>query len=240
MPATTLPDTRCFALVPCAGSGARAGSALAKQYVAVDGLPMVAHTLRALAAVQRLALVVVAIAPADHAFESLVELPSPERFRIARCGGATRAETVAAGLAELARLGARADDWVLVHDAARCLVRPALVDALIDACAGDAVGGLLAMPVADTLKRADAGRVARTLPRVDVWQAQTPQMFRLGALAEALAAAGAQATDEASAIEASGRAPLLVPGASDNLKVTVGADFAIADAILRGRRAAAS
>ncbi len=236
MSVSTRPDARCFALVPCAGSGARAGSALAKQYVALAGLPMVAHTLRALAAVERLALVLVAVAPSDHAFESLVELPSPERFRVARCGGATRAETVVAGLAELARLGARPEDWVLVHDAARCLVRAERVDALIDACAGDDVGGLLALPVADTLKRAAAGRSARTLPRADVWQAQTPQMFRLGALAEALAAAGPEATDEASAIEATGRAPLLVAGASDNLKITVGADFAVAEAILRGRQ----
>ena len=227
---------RCFALVPCAGTGSRAGSHIAKQYVAIDGASMVWHTLSALAAVERIGLVVVAIAPDDDEFERRVELPSATRFTVARCGAATRAETVAAGLSELARHGARADDWVLVHDAARCLVRAEWVDRLIDACTGDAVGGLLAVPVADTLKRDIEGRVAETLPRTHVWQAQTPQMFRFGLLADALARAGTIVTDEAGAVEAMGLAPLLVPGSPENLKVTHAEDFALAEAVLRARR----
>ena len=236
MPPVQLPAFRCFALVPCAGTGARAGARTAKQYVALDGAAMVSHTLAALARVERLERVVVALAPDDDEFEQRVELPAGVRFVVARCGGATRAETVAAGLAELAQHGASADDWVLVHDAARCLVRTEWIDALIDACASDPVGGLLAIPVADTLKREAEGRVAATLPRTGVWQAQTPQMFRLGMLADALARAGANVTDEASAIEALGLAPRLVTGSPENIKITQPGDFALAEAILRARR----
>ena len=236
MPPAQSPILRCFALVPCAGAGARAGSRTAKQYVALDGAPMVSHTLTALARVARIELVVVAIAPEDDEFERCVELPSALRFSVVRCGGASRAATVAAGLAELAQRGAHADDWVLVHDAARCLVRAEWIDRLIDACAADPVGGLLAVPVADTLKREAEGRVATTLARAGVWQAQTPQMFRLGMLTDALARAGAGVTDEASAIEALGLAPRLVPGSPQNLKITQQEDFALAEAILRARR----
>jgi len=228
---------RIHALVPCAGSGSRAGSSLAKQYVDLDGLPMLAHTLVALAGVDRLSLVLVALAPDDDEFERRIAGPLRARVAIARCGGATRVLTVGAGLAELARLGADANDWVLVHDAARCLLRPAWVDALIDACLGDAVGGLLAVPAADTLKRETNGRVAQTLDRTGVWQAQTPQMFRLGVLVDAVARAGADATDEASAVESVGLAPRLVAGSAENLKVTRAEDFALAEAILRARRA---
>jgi len=207
-----------------------------KQYVEIDGAPMVAHTLAALAGVARLRLVLVALAPGDEEFERRVDLPAGRRFAVARCGGGSRAETVAAGLVQLARLGARRDDWVLVHDAARCLVRPEWIDRLIDVCADDPVGGLLAMPVADTLKREVAGRVSTTLPRDGVWQAQTPQMFRLGPLADALDNAGPNATDEASAIEWQGLSPRLVPGSSENFKITQPEDFALAEAVLRSRR----
>ena len=236
MPDDSLPAARFFALVPCAGSGSRAGAALAKQFVAVDGVPVLAHTLAALAAVERLVLVLVALAPGDEEFGRRVTLPSRGHFVAVRCGGATRAVTVASGLAELGRLGARAHDWVLVHDGARCLVRATWIDALIDACRDDAVGGLLAVPVSDTLKREAHGRVAATLPRAGVWQAQTPQMFRLGVLTDALRRAGADATDEASAIEAIGLAPRLVLGSVENLKVTHMADFALAEALLQARR----
>jgi 2-C-methyl-D-erythritol 4-phosphate cytidylyltransferase len=228
---------RFFALVPAAGSGTRLGVGLAKQYVKLRGEPMLSHTLAALAQVERLSLVLVALAPSDDEFERHIALPARPRFATARCGGPTRAATVAAGLTELARLGGRTDDWVLVHDAARCLVRAEWIDALIDACRDDAVGGLLAVPVADTLKRAAQGRVAATLPRAGVWQAQTPQMFRLGVLAEALEHAGADATDEASAIESIGLAPRLVPASAENLKVTLASDVALAEAILAARQA---
>lgn len=235
------PPVRCFGLVPCAGTGSRAGAALPKQYVVIDGAPVVEHTLRALAAVDRLVLSLVALAPDDHRFDAVVTLPPAGRFATARCGGPTRAATVAAGLAALRDFGARAEDWVLVHDAARCLVRAASIDALIDACLGDRIGGLLALPVADTLKHEREGRAASTLPRRHVWQAQTPQMFRLGVLAEALALAeksadAGEVTDEAGAIERLGLEPRLVPGRADNLKVTHGDDLLLAEQLLKARR----
>lgn len=226
----------CYALVPCAGTGTRAGGDGPKQYRPVAGRPMVAHTLAALAAVPRLTATLVVLAPGDEAFDAAVPGFAGARGWVARCGGATRAATVAAGLDKLRRHGAGDDDWVLVHDAARCLLRPAWVDALIDACADDAVGGLLAQPVADTLKQADAdGRVAATIDRTGKWAAQTPQMFRLGLLQRALALAGPGVTDEASAVEALGLAPRLVPAPLENFKLTWPADFELAERLLDAR-----
>ncbi|MBG6082559.1 2-C-methyl-D-erythritol 4-phosphate cytidylyltransferase [Rubrivivax gelatinosus] len=228
----TVPPTRCFALVPCAGVGLRAGAGGPKQYAPLAGRAVVAHTLAALAAVPRLAGTLVVLSPEDTQFEAAV--PGWAGW-LARCGGATRAESVANGLPVLRELGARDDDWVLVHDAARCLLRPEWVDRLIDACLADPVGGLLALPLADTLKAEEAGRVADTVPRAGKWAAQTPQMFRIGLLARALAEAGDQVTDESSAVEALGLAPRLVPGDLENLKVTWPADFALAARLLQTR-----
>ncbi len=237
---------RCYALVPCAGIGARAGTGAPKQYTLLAGRVVVAHTLAALAAVPRLAATLLVLAPDDTAFEALVPGYAGPRAWVARCGGATRAESVARGLAELLQRGAHDGDWVLVHDAARCLLRPEWVDRLIDACLGDEVGGLLALPLADTLKVAsgerepatpDGGgeRVAATLPRAGKWLAQTPQMFRLGLLQRALTQAGAAVTDESSAVEALGLAPRLVPGEIENLKLTWPADFELAARLLETR-----
>jgi 2-C-methyl-D-erythritol 4-phosphate cytidylyltransferase len=226
---------RCFALVPCAGVGERAGQDGPKQYARIGPRAMVAHTLAALAAVRRLQATLVVLAPADALFELHAPDFHGERAWVARCGGATRAGTVANGLAELQRRGARASDWVLVHDAARCLLRPEWVDRLIDACSADAVGGLLALPLADTLKQSLDGRVERTLPRSGKWAAQTPQMFRLGLLRQALAAAGESVTDEASAVEAAGHAPLLVSGELENFKLTWPQELALAARLLRAR-----
>ena len=223
---------RCFALVPCAGVGARFGAALPKQYVKLAGQAMVAHTLAALARVPRLASTLVVLSPDDGRFESAVPAFAGPLCRVARCGGDTRAASVANGLAVLAAGGAHSHDWVLVHDAARCLIRPQWVERLIDACRDDPVGGLLALPLADTLKQARAGRVAATLPRDDKWAAQTPQMFRLGLLQEALAKAGPAVNDEANAIEALGHAPLLVPGEIENFKLTLAGDFELAQRLL--------
>ncbi len=242
MPATSspsVPSPRFWALVPAAGSGSRAGEGPPKQYRVLAGQPLVAHTLAAFAGVARLAGTLVVVAPGGAA--ALAGLLPDASFILADCGGASRAESVGNGLAALAAGGAADDDWVLVHDAARCLVTPAAIDALIDACAGDAVGGLLAQPVADTLKAADAqGRVAATVDRAGKWQAQTPQMFRLGLLRQALAHAGAQVTDEASAIEALGHRPRLVQGGAQNFKVTWPEDFALAEAVLAARARAAA
>ncbi len=221
---------RLHALIPCAGSGSRAGTEVPKQYQPVAGRPLVAHTLAAFAQVTRLASVLVVVAPGDEALARLGALPS--QVRVAGCGGPTRAASVLGGLRELRRQGASDTDWVLVHDAARCLVTPALVDRLIDACLDDPVGGLLAQPLADTLKHGPQGRVAATLPREGHWLAQTPQMFRLATLAQAIEAAGTAVTDEAGAIEAAGLQPRLVPGSARNFKVTWPEDFALAEALL--------
>ena len=233
MTETTAP--RCFALLPCAGVGSRSGAGLPKQYVSLAGRPMVAHTLAALAEVSRLAATLVVLAPDDDRFESLVPGFAGERGWVCRRGGAQRADTVVGGLEELLARGARGDDWVLVHDAARCLLRPEWVDRLIDACLADAVGGLLALPIADTLKRAEGGRVAETLARDDKWGAQTPQMFRIGMLREAIARAGTAVTDDSSAIEAMGLRPRLVEGDAANLKVTWPSDFTLAERVLAAR-----
>lgn len=223
-------NPRFYALVPCAGTGSRAGTNGPKQYERIAGQPMVWHTLAAFAAVRRIARTLVVVAPGDGFFER-----NPTSALVVPCGGATRAASVANGLYELKRVGASDHDWVLVHDAARCLISPDLVDRLIDACAGDEVGGLLAHKLPDTLKREEGGRVAQTLEREDKWLAQTPQMFRIGMLMQALERSGGQVTDEASAVEALGHHPLLVPGGSQNFKVTYPDDFALAESVLKAR-----
>ncbi|QHI97009.1 2-C-methyl-D-erythritol 4-phosphate cytidylyltransferase [Xylophilus rhododendri] len=233
MPDSSISPPRLWALVPCAGHGSRAGGDEPKQYQPIAGRPMVMHTLAALAGVTRLAGGLLVVAPGDKFFEH--QALEDRRFAVVACGGATRALTVAHGLTALAERGAAADDWVLVHDAARCLVTPGRIDALIDACLDDAVGGLLAQPLADTLKAAHGDRAHTTLDRRDRWLAQTPQMFRLGMLADALRAAGSGVTDEASAIEALGLQPRLVPGGAQNFKVTWPEDFLLAAAVLAAR-----
>jgi 2-C-methyl-D-erythritol 4-phosphate cytidylyltransferase len=211
---------------------------LPKQYVEIAGRAMVAHTLEALSRVSRLRATLVVLSADDGLFEAHVPGFTGPRAWIARKGGPTRAATVARGLAELLGRGASPDDWVLVHDAARCLLRAPWVDALIDACLADgeaAVGALLARPVSDTLKDERDGRVAATIDRRGKWAAQTPQMFRIGLLQRALARAGEAVTDESSAVEALGLAPRLVEAPSENLKVTWREDFALAERLLRTR-----
>lgn len=235
MPPSTSFTPRIHAVVPCAGRGERAGAALPKQYVEVAGRPVLAHALAALLDIERIVSVVVVVAADDTRIETAVAPLADARLRIARVGGASRAQSVGNGLRALRDAHADRDDWVLVHDAARCLLRPEWVERLIDACEGDAVGGLLALRVADTLKTSHEGRVVATLDRRDAWQAQTPQMFRLGALGDALARGGREVTDESSAIEASGVAPLLVPGDPENFKLTLPSDFALAERLLASR-----
>ena len=225
-------NSRFFALIPCAGNGTRAGTAGPKQYERVAGQPMVWHTLSAFAGVKRIARTLVVVAPGDGFFE---RNPSTSAL-VVPVGGETRAASVTNGLRELRRVGAVDNDWVLVHDAARCLITPELIDRLIDACANDEVGGLLAHPLPDTLKVEKGGRAVETIERDDKWLAQTPQMFRLGMLRQALENAGADATDEASAIEKMGGKPLLIEAGAHNFKVTYPDDFAMAEAVLRGRR----
>ncbi len=230
----SIPDNpaRLHALVPCAGIGERAGSGGPKQYAQLGERSLVAHTVAALEQVARIASVWVVVSPGD--LQIAAHLAGTRALAL-DCGGATRADSVRNGLAALVARGARAQDWVLVHDAARCLLRPEWVDALIDACIDDAVGGLLALPIADTLKAEQGGRAASTIDRRGKWQAQTPQMFRLGLLQEALAFAGAGVTDEASAIEALGHAPKLVAASLENFKITWPVDFDLAARLLKTR-----
>ena len=233
MPSHTQAPIRFFAVIPCAGFGSRAGTAVPKQYQVVAGLPMVVHTLKAFADVARMAKGVLVLAPDDAHMDGVLTAHPQPLFDTVRTGGATRAESVLAGLRELVQQGAHDNDWVLVHDAARCLVTPEQINALMGACQEDAVGGLLAHKLADTLKTEVNGRVAQTVDRSDKWLAQTPQMFRIGVLLKALEHAGAAVTDEASAMEAMGLQPLLVSGSAQNFKVTYPEDFALAEAILR-------
>lgn len=238
---------RCFALVPCGGTGSRAGAGLPKQYRTVAGRPVLAHTLAALAAVPALSGVMVVVAPADDHINApqpgleggWVTVMGETPLFIAKDAGTTRAHTVFNGLKALQAQGAHAQDWVLVHDAARCLVRPAQVSALVAHCQRTGQGALLALKLPDTLKVEAQGQVVATVPRDDKWLAQTPQMFRLGELWSALAAAAPQdfagITDEASAIEAQGGRPGLVPGSAQNIKLTYPEDFELADALLRSR-----
>lgn len=227
-----------FALVPAAGGGARMGGASPKQYLPLAGLPLIRHALQALAAVPAIERVFVVLAPDDSQWDGFDWSDLAARLTVLRCGGATRAASVANGLRALGgQVGA--DDWVLVHDAARCCLTPAHVGKLIAEVGDDPVGGLLAVPVADTLKQAytptsGGVRVAATVPREELWQAQTPQMFRHGLLTEALEYAPS-VTDEASAIEALGRHPLLVAADATNLKVTYPLDLQLAEWILRNR-----
>ena len=228
--------TRYVALVPAAGVGSRFGSESPKQYIPILGKPMLAHSVEALACHPRVDAVVVVLAPGDKWFQQFDWDVSDAKLQFHCVGGATRAESVRNGLLALEQdIGP--DDWVLVHDAARPCLSKQLIDRLIGTIDDDAVGGLLAVRVSDTLKQADGGnRVGRTRARDGLWAAQTPQMFRRGLLERALNELDAgEVTDESSAIEALGLQPLLVESATENLKVTYAEDQELAEVILKGR-----
>ena len=197
---------------------------------------MVVHTVQVFAQVSRIARGLLVLAPEDQQMRDVLQAYPQSLFDVAYVGGASRAESVLAGLRELRRQGAQDADWVLVHDAARCLLTPAQVNALIDACQDDAVGGLLALKLADTLKQEVDGRVGKTVDRADKWLAQTPQMFGLKRLHDAIEEGirlEADITDEASAMELSGSSPLLIEGATRNFKVTHPADWDLMQTILQ-------
>jgi 2-C-methyl-D-erythritol 4-phosphate cytidylyltransferase len=226
---------RHYAIVPAAGSGSRFGAEKPKQYLDLLGRPLIFHTLAALTACPDIERVWVVLAPDDPWWPRYDWSELGAKLETVRCGGATRAESVGNGL-QAAAMVAADDDWVLVHDAARPCLSAAMLEALFAELADDPVGGLLAVPVADTLKRADGEqRVAATEPRDGLWQAQTPQMFRYGRLQKALENETA-VTDEAGAIETLGLRPKLVRGDTTNLKVTYPADLALAAMILRARK----
>jgi 2-C-methyl-D-erythritol 4-phosphate cytidylyltransferase len=225
-----------YALIPAAGSGSRMGGSIEKQYMDLNSVPMIAHAMMVLAREPRIEKLFVVLSPSDKRWNNYEWQGWEQRIEVLRCGGATRAETVLNGLDAISKVCA-ADDWVLVHDAARPCLPDEMLGKLLDEVADDPVGGLLAVPVADTLKRAAADtasgtRVEATVPRAGLWQAQTPQMFRHGKLVEALRAAGNDMTDEASAIEQLGLQPRLVESDSRNLKVTYPQDLELAGLIL--------
>lgn len=220
---------RCHAVLPAAGIGARMGGGTPKQYQQIEGVTLLEYSLRALLSCVQLDTVAIPLHPQDTRAGGISLLDHPRVRRLE--GGAERADSVLAGLLALS---AWADDtdWVLVHDAARPCVTSADIERLIDAVTGSDCGGILAQPVVDTVKQATAERrVSATIDRSALWRAQTPQMFRLGQLRDALQRAlreGLAITDEASAMELSGYPVQLVPGPSSNLKVTVPEDLALA------------
>jgi len=224
---------RLFALVPAAGSGSRMGADRPKQYAPLAGRPLIAHALHTLCAHPRIEQVLVVLAPGDREFAALDWSACGDKLVPLYCGGETRAASVFNGLLA-ANDAIDGNDWVLVHDAARPGLGADDIDRLIAGVGDSEVGGLLALPAADTLKRAsEDGEVLCTEPRDRLWHAQTPQMFRYRVLVEALRRADiAAVTDESSAVEQTGMRPRLVPGSLTNLKVTYPGDLALAELIL--------
>jgi len=224
-----------FALVPAAGSGSRIATAVPKQYLPLAGRPLIHHALSVLCGAQAIDRVIVVLDPTDAHWERHDWSALGPKLVARRCGGASRAQSVSNGLRSMER-EARPDDWVLVHDAARpCLARRHLARLLAET-GEDEVGGILAVPLADTLKRGgEDGRILATVPREGLWAAQTPQMFRYGLLCRAAAQCG-EVTDEAAAVEALGLRPKLVASDATNLKVTWPLDLALAGWILANRR----
>lgn len=221
---------RYFALIPAAGVGARMGSVIPKQYSQIAGKSLLQHVMETFAATPEIEHGYVVVSPEDAYIASLPAVP---RTTILFCGGATRQASVTNGLAAMGA-EVKPEDWVLVHDAARPGLTVDLIVRLIAAVSNDPVGGLLALPVADTIKRSNAeGRALETVPRDRLWAAQTPQMFRHAALLDALRKA-TEVTDEASAFEALGLQPRLVEGSARNFKVTRPEDMLLAERYLKG------
>ena len=228
--------SRAYALIPAAGSGVRLGAASPKQYLEIAGRPLLYHALLAINRQPGIEQIFVVLAPGDAHFARYDWCELAPKLAPLYCGGETRAASVFNGLVA-ARDAIGASDWVLVHDAARPCLGSAEVDRLFAGLEDDDIGGLLAVPVADTLKRANQDtRVACTEPRDNLWLAQTPQLFRYRVLLEALRRADPRlVTDEASAVEALGLKPKLVMGDPRNIKVTYPEDLALAKLILKSR-----
>jgi 2-C-methyl-D-erythritol 4-phosphate cytidylyltransferase len=226
---------RYFALVPAAGSGLRMGAQRPKQYAPLAGRPLIAHALTTLCAHPRIERVLVVLAAGDREFAACDWSACGDKLVPLYCGGETRAASVFNGLLA-AHDAIEGGDWVLVHDAARPGLAAADIDRLIEALGDSEVGGLLALPAADTLKRGNAeAEVLQTESREGLWHAQTPQMFRYRVLVEALRRADIRAvTDEAGAVEQTGARPRLVRGSAANFKVTYAEDLALAERLLGG------
>lgn len=229
------PTVRYFALIPAAGVGARmAAASVPKQYLVLGRKTMLEHSIDAMLADARIDRVFPVVAAADPQWQAL--RVDTGRVEFLPVGGASRAESVRNGLFAVAGRYDD-DDRVLVHDAARPCLGEAQLARLIDEAGPEDSGGLLAVPLADTLKRGEDGRVGVTLDRSSLWCAQTPQLFRVGSLRAALSGGAlAEITDEASAMERAGHAPRLVEGVSSNLKVTTSADLVLAGAVLGAQK----
>jgi 2-C-methyl-D-erythritol 4-phosphate cytidylyltransferase len=226
--------SRYLAVIPAAGTGSRMGGTLPKQYLAVGDRPLLYYAIARLCAHRAIERVYVILAPDDRRFETYDWKPFAAKLEPLYRGGDSRAATVLNALEGISGQ-ARVDDWILVHDAARPCLSAQMLDRLIHEVGDDRSGGLLAMPVADTLKRADDDRRSiRTESRTGLWQAQTPQLFRYDVLLRALRSCDlGQATDEAAAVEALGLKPKLVQSDATNLKVTHVHDLALAELILK-------
>jgi 2-C-methyl-D-erythritol 4-phosphate cytidylyltransferase len=220
-------------IIPAAGAGSRMGDVLPKQYLRLAGKPMIAHTIQVFFDHPRIASIHLALNPLDEFWRSLTLEPA-SKLKLHYTGGESRAATVLNTLKVMdVAHGVSNDDWILVHDAARPGLTHAMLDHLLRELEHDPVGGLLALPLADTLKQSDAfNHVGKTIPRAHLWQAQTPQMFRYGLLKQALTAYNGHSTDEAEAVEALGLQPKLVQGELRNLKVTYPQDLALLEALL--------
>lgn len=224
---------RYIALIPAAGVGERMGTTMPKQYALLAGKPLLQHVMETFSSTSLISHTYVVVSPND-AYVS--DLPVFARTTILKCGGETRQASVTSGLQAISQ-ETEVDDWILVHDAARPGLTQDLLEKLIAFVKDDAVGGLLALPVVDTIKRSDGhGRAELTVDRAPLWAAQTPQMFRYAQLLQALQQAQQQAkqtTDEASAIEAMGHRPKLVEGSARNFKVTLPQDLLLAELIFK-------
>lgn len=226
-------DAALVALVPAAGVGRRFGGEIPKQYLLLSGRTVMEHTLELLLSIPQIQRVIVALHPEDTRWQALPVFSDPRIERVV--GGDERCHSVRNGLLHIQATSASAE-WVLVHDVARPCCPRGDIEKLIQQLAGHAVGGLLAMPVSDTLKRVDGmQQVQETVDRSGLWQALTPQLFRLNLLTDALSfclARGAIVTDEAQALEAMGLEPMVVEGSRRNIKITRTEDLALADYFL--------
>ena len=226
-------------IIPAAGTGCRMANVLPKQYMPLAGKPIISHTIQTFFNHPRIASIHVALS-ADDLFWRDLPLDPASKLKLHYTGGDSRSETV---LNTMLSIQVADDDWVLVHDAARPGLTHALLDKLLNTLENDAVGGLLALPVADTLKKSGADyKIEQTVERTDLWQAQTPQMFKYAVLKHALQvavvktndhAASSPVTDEAEAIEAMGLQPTLVPGQLRNLKITYPQDLELLEALFK-------
>ena len=227
--------TKLVALIPCAGMGSRIGYTTPKQYIKINGSTILEHTISAFLKVKFIDEVVVVVAPNDNFIHDIVGILKEPKIKILRIGGKTRAQTVINGLSYIEL---NENDWILVHDAARCCIEPNLINEQIESLKNNDVGGILAIPAVDTIKYVENGVIRKTLDRANIYLAQTPQMFRYNVLKTALSTAENldSITDEASAVEALGVKVKIILGDAKNIKVTNRDDIEKARIILENNK----